>query len=112
MIFPIQEIQGIGYNEHLNLNNALKILNNWDGIINKLPDERKRKIEEKCKQFDFLISLKTICIDFARINHQSIMFHIYHPKISKIWDDYLHNLYRFKIYRKNLEWRLGQIVTI
>ncbi len=109
MIFPIQDIQGLGYNEHLYLNNALKILKNWDDIISKLPDERKRKIEEKRKEFDFFISLETIYKNKSPVNNVSYIFTI--PKISKIWDDYLHNLYSFKIYRKNLEWQLGQIVT-
>ncbi len=40
MIVPIQDIQGLVYNEYIDLNNALKILKNWDDIISKLPDER------------------------------------------------------------------------
>jgi hypothetical protein len=77
MIVPIQNIKGLFYNEYIDLNNALKILKNWDDILSKLPDERKRKIEEKRKEFDFSSVLKR----FAKINHQSITFHIYHPKI-------------------------------
>ena len=61
MIVPIQDIQGLVYSEYIDLNNALKILKNWDNIISKLPEERKRKIEENRKEFDFLISLKKIC---------------------------------------------------
>ena len=41
MIVPIQDIQGLVFNEYINLENALKILKNWDNIIDKLPEERK-----------------------------------------------------------------------
>ena len=59
MIVPTNDIQGLVFNEYINLNNALKILKNWDDIINKLPEERKTIIQEK--EFDPLISLKKIC---------------------------------------------------
>ena len=35
MIIPIQDIQGLVYNEYINIDNALKILKNWDNIISK-----------------------------------------------------------------------------
>ncbi len=73
MIVPIQDIQGLVYNEYIDLNNALKILKNWDDIISKLPDERKRKIEEKRKEFDFLISLKKICKNKSPVNNVSYL---------------------------------------
>ena len=108
MIVPIQDIQGLVYNEYIDLNNALKILKNWDDIISKLPDERKRKIEEKRKEFDFLISLKKICKNKSPVNNVSYL----PSKNQKIWDDYSLNLHPFKIYRKNLEGQLGLIITI
>ncbi len=77
MIIPIQDIQGLVFNEYINLNNALNILKNWDGIINKLPEERKTIIQEKQKEFDPLISLKKIC----KKNLQLIMSIIYHQRI-------------------------------
>ena len=73
MIVPIQDIQGLVYNEYIDLNNALKILKNWDNIISKLPEERKRKIEEKRKEFDFLISLKKICKNKSPVNNVSYL---------------------------------------
>ncbi len=53
MIIPIQDIQGLVLNEYINLDNALKILKNWDDIINKLPEERRTIIQEKQKEFKF-----------------------------------------------------------
>ena len=69
MIVPIQDIQGLVFNEYINLENALKILKNWDNIINKLPEERKTIIQEKQKEFDPLISLKKICKNKYTINN-------------------------------------------
>jgi hypothetical protein len=43
MIVPIQDIQGLVFNEYINLDNALKILMNWDNIISKLPEERRTR---------------------------------------------------------------------
>ena len=73
MIVPINDIQGLVYNEYINLDNALKILKNWDNIISKLPEDRKRKIEEKRKEFDFLISLKKICKNKSPVNNVSYL---------------------------------------
>jgi len=67
MLVSIQDIQGLVYNEYINLDNALKILKNWDDIINKLPEDRKRLIIEKSKEFDPLISLKKICKNKSNI---------------------------------------------
>jgi hypothetical protein len=50
MIVPIQDIQGLVYNEYINLDNALKILKNWDDIIGKLPEARKSFLLEKTKR--------------------------------------------------------------
>ena len=35
MMIPTQDIQGLVFNEYINLDNALKILKNWDDIISK-----------------------------------------------------------------------------
>jgi hypothetical protein len=73
MIVPIQDIQGLVFNEYINLENALKILKNWDNIIDKLPEERKTIIQEKQKEFDPLISLKKICKNKSTINNVSYL---------------------------------------
>jgi hypothetical protein len=64
---------GLVFNEYINLDNALKILKNWDDIISKLPDNRRVKILEKQKEFDFLISLKKICKNKSSINNVSYL---------------------------------------
>jgi hypothetical protein len=69
MIVPIQDIQGLVYNEYINLDNALKILKNWDDIIGKLPEARKSFLLEKQKDFDPLISLKKICKNKSPVNN-------------------------------------------
>lgn len=73
MIIPIQDIQGLVFNEYINLDNALKILKNWDNIISKLPEERQATILEKQKEFDPLISLKKICKNKTPINNVSYL---------------------------------------
>lgn len=73
MIIPLQDIQGLVYTEYINLDNALKILKNWDNIINQLPEERKKTILEKQKEFDPLISLKKICKNKQSINNVSYL---------------------------------------
>lgn len=73
MIIPIQDIQGLVFNEYINLDHALKILKNWDNIISKLPEERKATILEKQKEFDPLISLKKICKNKTPINNVSYL---------------------------------------
>lgn len=73
MIIPIQDIQGLVYTEYINLDNALKILKNWDNIVNQLPEERKNLILERQKEFDPLISLKKICKNKQPINNVSYL---------------------------------------
>ena len=73
MIVPTNDIMGLVFNEYINLDNAMKILKNWDDIISKLPEERKLKIQEKRKEFDFLISLKKICKNKSTINNVSYL---------------------------------------
>ncbi len=58
MIVPIQDIQGLVYNEYISLDHAFKILKNWDDIISKLPEAQKSFLLEKQKEFYPLISLK------------------------------------------------------
>ena len=58
-----QELETLVYNEHIDLNNALKILYNWDKILYDLPEKRQKKIIEKSREFDPLIQLKKICKD-------------------------------------------------
>ena len=50
MIVPIQDIQGLVYNECIDLNNALKVPKNWDDIISKLPDGRRAFFSRKTKR--------------------------------------------------------------
>jgi hypothetical protein len=57
----------------INLANALKIFQNWDNIISKLPEERRTIIQEKQKEFDPLISLKKICQNKSTINNVSYL---------------------------------------
>jgi len=73
MIIPIQDIQGLVYTEYINLDNAVKIVKNWDNIINQLPEERKKTILEKQKEFDPLLSLKKICKNKTPINNVSYL---------------------------------------
>ena len=69
MIVPIQDIQGLVFNEYINLENAHKIVKNWDNIIKELPEHRKSLIEEKRREFDPLISIKKICKNKNTINN-------------------------------------------
>ena len=57
MLFPLQDIQGLVYNEYINMDNAVKIIKNLDDIISKLPEGRKMLLQDKKKEFDPLISL-------------------------------------------------------
>lgn len=68
MFVPLQDIQGLVFNEHIVMENALKILKNWDDILNRLPAERRNLIKENAKEFDPLLSLKKICKNKGNIN--------------------------------------------
>ena len=70
----IQELEGLTYTEYININNALKILQNWNDILTKLPESRKRKIQEQAKTFDPSIHLKKICKDRSDIIHTKYNF--------------------------------------
>ena len=49
MFIPLQDIQGLVFNEYINMKNALKLLKYWDKIIDKLPNNRKLFLKEKVK---------------------------------------------------------------
>lgn len=70
----VKELEGLTYTEFINLNNALKILQNWNDILENLPDNRKKKIKEQQKTFDPLIHLKKICKDKSEIIHTTYNF--------------------------------------
>ena len=69
MVVPIQDIQGLVFNEYINLENANKIVKNWESIIKELPEQRKRMIEDQQKNFDPLVSIKKICKNKSTINN-------------------------------------------
>ena len=51
----IQELEGLTYTEYINIKDGLKIIQNWDKILAKLPANRRNKILESSKEFDPLI---------------------------------------------------------
>ena len=69
MVVPIQDIQGLVFNEYIHLENANKIVKNWESIIKELPEQRKRMIEDQQKNFDPLVSIKKICKNKSTINN-------------------------------------------
>jgi len=69
MFIPLQDIQGLVFNEHIDLKNAKKLLKNWNDIINKIPECRKLFLKEKAKEFDPLLSIKKICKNNSDINN-------------------------------------------
>lgn len=69
MFIPLQDIQGLVFNEHIDLKNAKKLLKNWNDIINKIPECRKLFLKEKAKEFDPLLSIKKICKKNSDINN-------------------------------------------
>lgn len=73
MLVPIQDIQGLVYNEYINMDNALKIIKNWDDIISKLPEGSRISLQDKQKEFDPLISLKKIVKNKSPINNVSYL---------------------------------------
>ena len=68
MFLQIQDIQGLKFNEHINLINTYKLLKNWDNILNEMPEERRRNIIEYSKIFDPLICIKKLCKNNSNIN--------------------------------------------
>ena len=73
MLVPILDIQGLVYNEYINLDNVLKIIKNWDDIISKLPDGRRMFIQDKQKEFDPLLALKKIIKNKTPVNNVSYL---------------------------------------
>ena len=47
MLVPLQNIQGLVYNEYINMDNVMKIIKNWDDIISRLPDGPKKNSSRK-----------------------------------------------------------------
>lgn len=76
-MYSIKELEELIYNENINLDNAFKVVNNWEDIKKNLPERRRRKIEKQEKICDPLISLKKICK-----NKSSVLSTTY--KFSKI----------------------------
>ena len=70
----VQELEGLIYTEYINIKDGLKIIQNWDNIIDKLPEKRKNKILENSKDFDPLIHLKKMCKDKKEIIHTTYKF--------------------------------------
>jgi hypothetical protein len=70
----IQELEGLTYTEYINIKDGLKIIQNWDSIIAKLPEQRKNKILESSKEFEPLIHLKKMCKDRKEIVHTTYKF--------------------------------------
>lgn len=70
----IKELEALKYTEYINLNNALKILQNWNDILSKLPEKRRQKIMEQQKTFDPLIHLKKICKEKNEIVYTTYNF--------------------------------------
>ena len=73
MLVPILDIQGLVYNEYINMDNVLKIIKNWDDIISKLPDGRRMFIQDKQKEFDPLLALKKIIKNKSPVNNVSYL---------------------------------------
>ena len=65
--------QGLVYAEYINMENALKILKKWDYILNKIPEGRKLFTQKEKKEFDPLISLKTMCKNKSPVNNVSYL---------------------------------------
>ena len=74
MIIPLKELEGLTYTEHINLKNGLIIIKNFDKIISALPEKRRVKIQEKLKEFDFLLTLKKLCKNNSPIVHTTYKF--------------------------------------
>ena len=73
MFIPLQDIQGLVFNEYIDMKNAIKLLKNWDKIADKLPESRKLFLKEKKKDFDPLLSIKKICKISGNINNVSYL---------------------------------------
>ena len=72
-VVPLQDIQGLVFNEYINIKNARKILKNWDLIIEKLPEGRKLFLKDKSRDFDPILSIKKICKNNSEVNNVSYL---------------------------------------
>ena len=54
----LTNINNLVFTEKFNNEIALKIVNNWDVLIQQLPEERQQKLIEKKSNHDYLLSLK------------------------------------------------------
>ena len=70
----IKELEGMTYTEYINMDNAHKIVQNWEDILQKLPKNRRDKIMEQKKVFDPLVHLKKILKDKKDIIHTKYAF--------------------------------------
>lgn len=64
----INVIANLVYQEHINIDNANRILNNWEVIKKQLPENRLKTIDDTFKAYDPLFSLKKICKCKENIN--------------------------------------------
>ena len=74
MIILLKELEGFTYTEHINLQNGLIIFRNFDKIISALSESRQLKIQEKRKEFDFVLTLKKLCKNNTPIVHTTDKF--------------------------------------
>ena len=108
MIIPLKELEGFTYTEHINLKNGLNIIRNFDKIISALPKSRQLKIQEKRKEFDFVLTLKKLCKNNSPMFIQLINF-LNHLAVMV---DYLPHLDHSKIYPMNSVMLLELIIMI
>ena len=73
MFTPLQDIQGLVFNEYINMKNAFKLLKYWDKIVDTLPSGCKLFLKEKSKEFDPLLSIRKICKNNNEINNVSYL---------------------------------------
>ena len=72
-VVPLQDIQGLVFNEYINIKNGRKVLNNLDLIIEKLPEGRKLFLKDKSRDFDPILSIKKICKNNSEVNNVSYL---------------------------------------
>ena len=71
MTIDIKDISGLVFQEHINLENANKILNNWDEVKKSISKNRLNLYEGDYKAYDPLLSLKKQCKNNNPINNVS-----------------------------------------
>ena len=103
----VKEVEGLTHTEYINLNNALKILQNWNDILSKLPENRQKKIQEQAKIFDPLIHLKKVCKDKNEIIHTTYNFSKSLKTYGRLF--YSHKIHLYKAYQEKLEMPLRSV---